>query len=89
MPYVLLCRDKAGALQTRLDNRPAHLDFLNGSGKVVFAGPFIEDEKPVGSMVVIDVATRAEADAFAAADPYAVAGLFAAVEIREWRKVIG
>lgn len=89
MAYVLLCRDKTGALQTRLDNRPVHLDFLKGSGKVIFAGPFIEDEKPVGSMVVLDVATRAEAEAFAAADPYAVAGLFDEVVIREWRKVIG
>lgn len=89
MPYVLLCRDKSGALQTRLDNRPTHLDFLNGSGKVIFAGPFIEEDKPVGSMVVIDVATRAEAEAFAAADPYAKAGLFDEVVVREWRRVIG
>lgn len=89
MAYVLLCRDKVGALQLRLDNRPAHLEFLNASGKVLFAGPFIEDEKPVGSMVALDVATRAEAEAFAAADPYAAAGLFDEVTIREWRKVIG
>lgn len=89
MPYALICRDKPGALQTRLDNRPAHLAFLNGAGKVMFAGPFIEDEKPVGSLVVLDVATRAEAEAFAAADPYALAGLFESVAIHEWRKVIG
>lgn len=89
MPYALICRDKPGALQTRLDNRPAHLEFLNGAGKVMFAGPFIEDEKPVGSLVVLDVATRAEAEAFAAADPYALAGLFESVAIHEWRKVIG
>ena len=89
MPYVLLCRDKTGALQTRLDNRSTHLDFLNGSGKVIFAGPFLEEEKPVGSMVVLDVATRAEAEAFAAQDPYAKAGLFDEVVVREWRRVIG
>lgn len=89
MLFALTCIDKPGALQIRLDNRPAHLDFLNGSGKVVFAGPFIESDKPVGSLVVIEVADRAGAEAFAAADPYAVAGLFASVTIREWRKVIG
>lgn len=89
MPFVLICRDKQGALQTRLDNRPAHLEFLNASGKVIVAGPFIENEAPVGSMVAIDVETRAEAEAFAAADPYAKAGLFESVEVREWRKVIG
>lgn len=89
MAFVLLCRDKDGALQIRLDNRPAHLEFLNASGKVMFAGPFIENEAPVGSMVVLDVATKAEAEAFAAADPYAKADLFQSVEVREWRKVIG
>ena len=88
MLYALICRDKPGALPIRLDNRPAHLEYL-GRGGVVFAGPFIEDEKPVGSLVVIEAADRAAAEAWAAADPYALAGLFAAVEIREWRKVIG
>ncbi len=89
MLFALTCIDKPGALQIRLDNRPAHLEFLNGSGKVVFAGPFIEADKPTGSLVVISAETRAEAEAFAAADPYAQAGLFESVTIREWRKVIG
>ena len=89
MLFALTCIDKPGALQIRLDNRPAHLEFLNTSGKVLFAGPFIEADKPVGSLVVIEVADRAAAEAFAAADPYAKAGLFDSVTIREWRKVIG
>jgi len=89
MLFALTCIDKPGALQIRLDNRPAHLDFLNASGKVVFAGPFIEADKPVGSLVVIEAADMADAEAFAASDPYARADLFASVTIREWRKVIG
>jgi uncharacterized protein YciI len=89
MLFALTCIDKPGALQIRLDNRPAHLDFLKASGKVVFAGPFIEGDKPVGSLVVIEADDMAGAEGFAAADPYAVAGLFASVTIREWRKVIG
>lgn len=89
MYFALTCTDKAGALQIRLDTRAAHLEFLNGSGKVVFAGPFIENDKPVGSLVVIEAADRAEAEAFAAADPYAKAGLFESVTVREWRRVVG
>ncbi|MFN3292180.1 MAG: YciI family protein [Gemmobacter sp.] len=89
MPFVLLCQDKPGALQTRLDNRPAHLDYLNASGVVMFAGPFVEGGNPVGSMVVVDLPDMAAARAFAEADPYARAGLFASVSIREWRKAIG
>lgn len=89
MLFALTCLDKPGALQTRLDTRAAHLEFLNGSGKVVLAGPFIEGGQPVGSLVVIEAAGMAEAQAFGAADPYAKAGLFETVTIREWRKVIG
>ena len=89
MLYALTCLDKPGALQIRLDTRAAHLEYLNGSGKVTLAGPFIEGGQPVGSLVVIEAADMAEAQAFADADPYAEAGLFASVTIREWRKVIG
>ena len=88
MLYAVICRDKPGALQTRMDNRPAHLEYL-GRGGVVFAGPFIQAGQPVGSLVVIEAESPAAAEAWAAADPYATAGLFAGVEIIEWRKVIG
>ncbi|MDP2087019.1 MAG: YciI family protein [Gemmobacter sp.] len=89
MLFALTCLDKPGALPIRLENRPAHLEYLNGSGKVAFGGPFIEAGQPIGSLLVIEAADRAEAEAFAAADPYARAGLFESVTIREWRKVIG
>ena len=89
MPFAIICRDKPGALQTRLDNRPAHLDYLNGSGVVQFAGPFLENGQPCGSMVMIAVPDLAAAQAFAAKDPYAAAGLFERVDVVEWKKVIG
>jgi uncharacterized protein len=42
-----------------------------------------------GSLVVLDLPNRAMAEAWAANDPYAKAGLFAEVRIEEWKKVIG
>ena len=42
-----------------------------------------------GSLVILEVPDRAAAEAWAAADPYARAGLFAQVTIRPWMKVIG
>lgn len=88
MLFALICTDKPGCLQTRLDSRPAHLAWLDGlanSGKLKFAGPFLgPDGKPNGSLVMLDVADRAEAEALAAEDPYATAGLFAGVDIRAW-----
>ncbi len=92
MFFALICNDKPGHLQTRLDARPAHLAFLDklkASGEIAFAGPFLDaDGKPNGSLVVVDVADRAAADAIAAADPYAGAGLFSSVEIRPWIWVV-
>ncbi|QND51100.1 YciI family protein [Phyllobacterium sp. 628] len=90
MLYALLCNDKPGHLQVRLDTRTAHLDYLNSLGdSLKFAGPFLgEDAKPNGSLVVIEAADLAGAQAIAAGDPYAKAGLFASVDIRPWNWAI-
>ena len=91
MLFALICKDKPGHLQVRLDSRPAHVEFLDGlnaAGTLAFAGPFLDaDGKPDGSLVVIDVADRAAAEALAASDPYAKAGLFQSVDIRPWNWV--
>jgi uncharacterized protein YciI len=88
--FALICEDKPGHLPVRMENRPAHLDHINSSGVVAMAGPTLDGEGQMnGSIVVLDVADRAAAEAWAAADPYAKAGLFANVAIKEWKKVIG
>jgi uncharacterized protein YciI len=90
MRVALICRDKPGHLETRLANRAAHLDHINASGVVEMAGPFLNPEgQMTGSLVVLNVETLEQAQAWAAADPYAKAGLFDSVTITEWKKVIG
>jgi uncharacterized protein len=90
MRFALICLDRPNALQTRVDNRPAHLEHLQSSGVVEQAGPFIDAAGQMcGSLIILNVEGRAEADAWAAADPYAKAGLFASVMIQEWKRVIG
>jgi uncharacterized protein YciI len=89
MRIALICIDKAGALQVRLDNRAAHLDYIAATGVVEMAGPFLDAGAMVGSLVVLNVDDLAAAQDWAAGDPYAKAGLFASVDIREWKKVIG
>lgn len=90
MLFALICTDKPGHLQLRLDTRPEHLAYLDGlSEKLKAAGPFLGDDgKPVGSLVIISADSRARAEAIAAADPYAKAGLFSSVEIKPWNWVI-
>jgi uncharacterized protein YciI len=90
MRFALICLDKPNALQTRVENRPAHLEHLQSTGVVEQAGPFIDAAGQMcGSLIILGVASRAEAEAWAAADPYAKAGLFQSVMIQEWKRVIG
>jgi hypothetical protein len=90
MRVALICIDKPDSLHIRTANRPAHVEYLNASGVVELAGPFLDAEGAMcGSLVVLSVETMQQAQDWAAADPYAKAGLFASVEMREWKKVIG
>lgn len=90
MRAAVICIDKTNHLQTRLDNRAAHLDHIAKTGVVEMAGPFLDAEgNMIGSLVILDVDDLSQAKAWADADPYAKAGLFESVSIREWKKVIG
>ena len=90
MRATLICIDRLGALEVRLQNRAAHLAHIEQSGIVEMAGPFLDaDGGMTGSLIVLTVNSLAEAEDWAAADPYALAGLFQSVTIREWKKVVG
>ncbi len=89
MLIALIARDKPGALQTRLDNRDAHVAYLKANSIVSQAGPLLNDAGDMcGSLVVLDVPDMAAAEAFVAGDPYGHAGLFESVELIPWNKVI-
>lgn len=87
--FAVICRDKPGALQVRLDTRDAHLAHIRDSGIVAMAGPLMEDGQMCGSLVVLDTDDLAAAQAWAAGDPYKAAGLFVSVDVIAWNKVIG
>lgn len=89
MLIALIARDKPGALQTRLDNREAHLAYIKETGVVSQGGPLLDDDGGmIGSLVILDVEDMAAARAWADNDPYAAAGLFDSVELIPWKKVI-
>ncbi len=91
MLFALICNDKPGHLSVRMDTRPDHVAYLNdlnARGALKFAGPFVDPEgKPCGTLAVIEAADQQAANAIAASDPYAKAGLFESVEIRPWNWV--
>lgn len=91
MLFALTCIDKPDSLDLRMANREAHLAYWGRTGVVKIGGPFTDDAggRLEGSFLVIDVAGRAEAEKFLAADPYQTAGLFRSVDIRAWKWLLG
>lgn len=90
MLFIVHTRDREGALDLRMANREAHLQWLRDAGdSVKAAGPWLDgSDKPAGSLLIVDMADRAELDAWLANDPYALAGLFESVEAASFRWVI-
>lgn len=90
MHFVIYCLDKPDHQQVRMDNRPAHVEYLKAhADKIVAAGPMLTDdgEGMNGSTLLMEFNDRAEAEDWAANDPYAKAGLFQSVDIHAWKKV--
>lgn len=90
--FIMICRDKPGALELRMANRPAHLDWAGRHlDRIAMAGPiFAEDgETFAGSVFVVDADSREAVELWAAEDPYVTAGLFASIEIHPFRWAIG
>jgi len=90
MLYHILCHDKPGSLQTRLDNRAAHLAVVKALGERLFAaGPLLNaNDEMIGSVLIIDFDSDAAAKTFCEQDPYAQAGLFEQVTMTRWRKTL-
>ena len=90
MLFAIFCTDRPGRGQVRLDNRPAHVEFLKGTGDALkFAGPTLTEDGDAmtGSLIVIESDDLAAAEDWAKGDPYAQAGLFESVVIRPWKQV--
>lgn len=98
MWYAIEGYDAPGTLDRRLQARPTHLarlQALKDAGRLLLAGPCpaidAEDPGPAGfsgSLVVAEFETLAAARAWAEADPYVEAGVYARVEVRPFRPVL-
>lgn len=90
MLFLIHCTDGAGRASIRADNYEAHRAYLRESKvDIKLAGPQVSDDnnERIGSIFVVDVPDRAAAEAFAAADPFAKAGLFDRVIITRFLDV--
>jgi len=98
MWYAIIGTDNANSLEARKSVRPAHLarlQQLQDEGRMLLAGPFpaIDAEDPgpagfTGSLIVAEFASLAEAESWAAADPYIAAGVYRETVVKPFRKVL-
>lgn len=81
MLFAVTCTDRAGALQIRLDNRQAHLDWAGAADSPVkMGGPLLDREgQPAGSLLIVEAADEAALREILKDDPYAKAELFGEV----------
>jgi len=96
MLYTITGQDVPDSLEKRLAVRPSHvarLLALQEQGRLVLAGPFpavdAADPGPAGftgSLIVAEFVSLAEAEAWAQADPYLAAGVYAQVAVKPFRK---
>lgn len=91
MLFAILCKDKPGALPVRLANREAHLAYIREGwvSKIVTAGPIFapDGQSMAGSLLIMDLADRDEAQRYLDGDPYGKAGLFESCEVWPYKKV--
>jgi uncharacterized protein YciI len=87
----MTCLDHENGLGHRMEVRERHLAYAAGhADKIKIGGPLLDGAgQMIGSFFVLDVPSRAEAEAFNAADPYSLAGVFARVEIHAYRNTLG
>ena len=98
MWYAIEGYDGSDVLPRRMAARPAHLarlQALRDADRLLVAGPCpaidAEDPGPAGfsgSLVIAEFASLEQARAWADADPYVEAGVYARVEVRPFRKVL-
>ncbi|MEM1037237.1 MAG: YciI family protein [Pseudomonadota bacterium] len=89
--FLINARDKAGSLDVRMANRDAHLAYAKGQmDRIKVAGPVLNEAgEMAGSTLIMEFETLDDAQAWAANDPYAKAGLFEHVEVIAYKWLLG
>jgi uncharacterized protein len=92
MLFVATCLDKPDSADKRMENRPAHLAYLDGLGaRLKIGGALLasDHKTPVGSMIIFEAESEAEVLALLAKDPFSSAGVFESVSVKPWRQGVG
>lgn len=88
MQFVIHCHDKPGGDARRAELREAHHAYFDKHRDIMVArGPLFDDsgEKMIGRLLIVDVADRAQAEAFWNNEPFNRAGFYAWTTMERWR----
>ena len=98
MLYAIIATDVESSLAKRREARPRHLARLEAllqEGRLVLAGPHPAIDSTdageagfTGSLIVAEFESLAAAQAWAQADPYIAAGVYADVRVKPFLKVL-
>ena len=88
--YALVCFDRPDSSALRDQHRASHQEFLQKNAKkIVFGGPLknTPEGASTGALIVVNCASRKEAEDFIAADPFYKGGVYESVAVRAFKKV--
>ena len=98
MLYAINAEDIPDSLEKRLAVRSAHVERLQAlqqDGRLILAGPCPAIDSPdpgpagfSGSLIVAEFESLPAARAWAEADPYVTAGIYATVTVKPFKKVL-
>ncbi|MBK7461586.1 MAG: YciI family protein [Betaproteobacteria bacterium] len=98
MLYVIIGEDHPGTLDQRMAARPSHverLQVLQAEARLILAGPCPAIDSPdpgpagfSGSIIIAEFTSLVAAQAWADADPYVAAGVYAKVTVKPFKKVL-
>ena|SRR5690606_20187424 len=89
MLYIIYQEDGPHAAELRKRHRDAHFAYLERHKDIlVLGGALLEDDsdKRIGSVLIVNVPGRAEAEAFSRDEPLRKAGVFRSVKITRMRR---
>ena len=88
--YAVICFDRPDSAALRDAHRAAHVEFLNANaGRIAYGGPLknAADGPSTGALIILNCASRQEAEAIAAADPFFRGGVYESVSVRAFKQV--
>ena len=85
MQFLTIARDYADALDRRMAVREEHIargDEMRDRGELLFAVAILdEDSKMIGSLMVLDMASRQKVDEWLKSEPYVTGNVWESIEV--------